>query len=65
MSAVKLEILPGEYVTIGDAVVTLVEKSGRRARLEISAPEDVPIRHNKQVDESQQNYLTRTESLVS
>lgn len=61
MSAIKLEILPGEYITIGEAVVTLMEKSGRRARLEISAPEDMPIRHNKQGDESEQNYLTRPE----
>lgn len=65
MSAIKLEILPGEYITIGNAVITLVEKSGRRARLEISAPEDVQIRHSKQDDEYEQNYLTRSESLVS
>ena len=39
----KLELRVGESVKIGDAVITLEDKSGRLARLAIQAPQSVPI----------------------
>lgn len=39
----KLELRVGESVKIGDAVVTLEDKSGRIARLAIEADKSVPI----------------------
>ena len=40
-----IELDAGTSVLIGDARVTLLEKSGRRARVVIAAPEDVKIVH--------------------
>ena len=34
----------GDHVTIGDSRVTLIKKSGRRARLEIDAPREISVR---------------------
>lgn len=39
----KLELRVGESVKIGNAVVTLEDKSGRIARLAIEADKSVPI----------------------
>lgn len=39
----KLELRVGESVKIGDAVITLDEKSGKVARLSIEADISVPI----------------------
>ena len=39
----KLELRVGESVKIGDAVVTLEDKSGKVARLAIEADKSVPI----------------------
>lgn len=39
-----LEVRPGERVTIGDCTVELIHKSGRAARLSISAPLAVQIK---------------------
>ncbi len=39
----KLELRVGESVKIGDAVVTLEDKSGKVARLAIDADKSVPI----------------------
>lgn len=39
----KLELRVGESVKIGDAIVTLEDKSGRIARLAIQAEKSVPI----------------------
>ena len=39
----KLELRVGESVKIGDATVTLEDKSGKIARLSIDAAKSVPI----------------------
>jgi len=39
----KIDIRPGESVKIGEAVITLEDKSGKVARLSIDAPKSVPI----------------------
>ena len=39
----KIELRVGESVRIGDAIVTLEDKSGRVARLSIQADKSVPI----------------------
>jgi sRNA-binding carbon storage regulator CsrA len=39
----KLELRVGESVKIGDAIVTLEDKSGKTARLAIEASKSVPI----------------------
>lgn len=40
----KLELRVGESVRIGDAIVTLEDKSGKNARLSIEADKSVPIK---------------------
>jgi sRNA-binding carbon storage regulator CsrA len=37
----------GERLKIGDAVVTLMEKSGRMARLMVNTPESVKVEINR------------------
>ena len=39
----KIELRVGESVKVGDAVITLEEKSGKIARLSIQADKSVPI----------------------
>lgn len=39
----KLELRVGESVKIGDAIITLEDKSGKIARLAIQANKSVPI----------------------
>ena len=53
----KLELRVGESVRIGDAVVTLEEKSGRIARLAIKAPQSVEIERIRQ--NSMANHLAK------
>lgn len=48
-----LELKVGESVKIGDATVTLDDKSGRVARLSIEAPKSVPITRQQQVTAAQ------------
>jgi len=43
----KIDIRPGESVKIGDAIVTLEDKSGKVARLSIDADRSVPIERVK------------------
>lgn len=45
MSKRTIELIAGDSALIGGARITLVEKSGRRARIVIEAPEQVPIVH--------------------
>lgn len=46
MSAKRfIELQMGESLLVGGARVTLLEKSGRRARLVVQAPESVAIIH--------------------
>lgn len=43
--SLKIDLEPGMTLTIGDATVKLVAKTGRRARLEITADrEKVPVK---------------------
>lgn len=43
-SLLKIELRPGEAVSIGDfAVITLEEKSGKIARIAIEADKSVPV----------------------
>jgi len=39
----KMEVRVGESIRIGDATITLDDKSGKIARLSIEAPKTVPI----------------------
>ena len=39
----RLELRVGETLKIGEAVLTLEDKSGRTARFSIQAPQSVPI----------------------
>lgn len=41
--ALNIELRVGESVKIGDATITLADKSGKIARLSIDAPRSVPI----------------------
>ncbi|WP_156516934.1 hypothetical protein [Delftia sp. GW456-R20] len=45
MSRRTIELSAGDSALIGAARITLVEKSGRRARIVIEAPAQVPIVH--------------------
>jgi len=39
----RMDLKPGESITIGDIVVTLEAKSGQFSRLAIAAPKEVAI----------------------
>ncbi|MFG5779870.1 hypothetical protein ACFIQF_22650 [Comamonas sp. J-3] len=41
----SIELTAGESCLIGGAKVTLLEKSGKRARIVVRAPSDLPIVH--------------------
>lgn len=43
-SMLKIELRPGESISIGDSIVTLEEKSGQVARLAVKADQSVPVR---------------------
>lgn len=45
MSKRVIELAAGESALIGGARITLAEKSGKRARIVVSAPAEVPIQH--------------------
>lgn len=39
-----LDFLPGEEVTVGEAKITVQEKTGRRVRLKFEADRSIPIK---------------------
>lgn len=39
----KIDLRPGEAISIGNAVVTLESKSGQMARLSVQADKSVPV----------------------
>lgn len=41
---IKMDLRPGEKLRIGDAVITLEQKSGQLARLVIDADKSIPVR---------------------
>lgn len=51
--ALNIELRVGESVKIGDATITLAEKSGKNARLSIDAPKSVPIDRQPQSSTAQ------------
>lgn len=40
----RIDLKPGESIAIGDAVVTLEDKSGKIARLSVQADKSIPVR---------------------
>lgn len=40
----RIDLKPGEAITIGDAVITLEAKSGQLARLSVQADKSIPVR---------------------
>jgi sRNA-binding carbon storage regulator CsrA len=40
----RIDLRPGEAIVIGDAVVTLEDKSGKIARLSVQADKSIPVR---------------------
>jgi hypothetical protein len=42
--ALKIDLRPGEKLQIGDATVTLVQKSGQLASLSIEADKSIPVK---------------------
>jgi sRNA-binding carbon storage regulator CsrA len=61
LTTLKLDVKVGESVSFdnGRINMTLLDKSGRLARLEIKAPEDVKIKHHKiEVSSHARNGLT-------
>lgn len=52
MSMMRIDLVPGESVTIGgNVVVTLEAKSGQRARLAVDAPRTVKIQKGSNLPE--------------
>lgn len=43
MPMLKIELKPGQSLAIGDAIVTLEEKSGQVARLAVQADKSIPV----------------------
>lgn len=44
----KIELRPGEAISIGNAVVTLEAKSGQVARLSVQADKSIPVSRVRQ-----------------
>lgn len=44
----RIELKPGEAISIGNAVVTLESKSGQVARLAIQADKSIPVQRVQQ-----------------
>lgn len=44
----RIELKPGEAISIGNAVVTLESKSGQVARLAIDADKSIPVQRVQQ-----------------
>ena len=40
----KMDLRPGDSIRVGDAIITLEDKSGKVARIAFRADKDVPIR---------------------
>lgn len=51
--ALKIDLRPGETLTIGDVRIKMVKKSGQIASLVVEAEKDVPIKgpHLKEVQQ--------------
>jgi sRNA-binding carbon storage regulator CsrA len=43
MPRLIVELIEGESISIGSAVVTLQQKKGRRVRLKVEAPQDLKV----------------------
>lgn len=52
----KLDLRPGESITVGSATITLESKSGQVARLSIQADKSVPIHR---VGQAQDNPIAK------
>lgn len=52
--ALKIDLRPGETVTIGDVTVKLVKKSGQLASLVIEADKTIPIKGPQSQGESRE-----------
>jgi len=46
------DLRPGEELQIGNCVVKMVKKSGQLARLVVTAPDEVPVKRVKPLDDS-------------
>lgn len=55
MGALKIDLRMGDTLSIGDAKVRLVKKSGGRCSLVIDAPLDVKIQCNKRPPDYQED----------
>lgn len=44
----KIDLRPGEAISIGDAIVTLESKSGQVARLAVQADKSIPVQRVRQ-----------------
>ena len=51
LKTMHIDLRVGQSLRVGDAVLTLHEKSGRLARLTVSAPGAVPIQTNRRAQE--------------
>lgn len=43
MASITVDLRPGDRLVLGEAVVEFEHKSGRLARLRVSAPQQVPV----------------------
>ena len=53
--ALKIDIRPGQWITVGGIKIKLAKKSGQLASLVIDAPKDVPVEgpHLREVEKSE------------
>jgi hypothetical protein len=47
---ISIDLKPGQKLQIGDAIVTLEQKSGQLARLVIDADRSIPVKKMKESD---------------
>lgn len=60
---ISIDLKPGQKLQIGDAIVTLEQKSGQLARLVIDADKSIPVK--KLVDESPSIRLIADRGLMT
>lgn len=60
--ALYLDVEVGDSVRIGEALVTVVQKNGRRARLCVDVKQSVKIKHEKNLDAVNQRKYDKAAS---
>ena len=53
MASITVDLRPGDRLRLGAAVVEFQHKSGRAARVRVTAPQDLPVKRETPPEESE------------